>query len=200
MRFRKLPEGLLASAGRVAVITALLRRPNKVWTGSELARAAEVTPRWAISTLRLLEAEGVVHPEWSPPSMLWTVNKEHLLVKMLSSIAAMDAQAQRALRTEVGRAVAPVRPLKAVLFGSMARGQGAPDSDVDVLVVVKDVRAKTRAQAHLARAADPFFWRFGNRLAPIVLTRREFEVRRSHGFVQAALEHGTWIQGGPRDG
>src|SRR6266581_3220398 len=67
MRFHGLPEALLASPGRFAVLKALMRQPRKAWTGSELARAAGVTPRWAIETLRLLEAEGVVRPESIPP-------------------------------------------------------------------------------------------------------------------------------------
>jgi len=200
VRFRNLPEGLLASAGRVAVITTLLKRPDKVWTGSELARAAKVTPRWAILTLRLLEGEGVVHPAWTPPSMRWTVNRSHILLRLLSSVAELDSKAQESLRAALVRVVADVNPEVLILFGSQARGEGAPGSDVDLLVVVKDARSKARAQASLARKAGAFFWRFGNRLAPVVLTRREFESRREYGFVHEALSEGVWLRGGAADG
>lgn len=200
MRFRRVPENLLSSTGRIAVINALLRSPNKVWTGSELSRAAGVTPRWAIATLRALESEGVVHPEWAPPAMRWTVNQKHLLVQLLASVIDIDSRAQSALMAHLGKAVAKARPLKALLFGSTARGEESPGSDIDVLVVVKDAQARTRAREILAQEAGPFYWRFGNRLSPIVLTQREFDKRQGEGFVKQALEHGIWIRGGPPSG
>lgn len=179
------------------MVATLLRGPDKVWTGSELARAAGVTPRWAIATLTALEAEGVVQPSSCPPSVLWKVNRKHVLVDLMASLAKIDARAQQALRAELQGTIGQAKPLKALWFGSTARGEEEPGSDVDVLVVVKDAAAKRRTQEILARAAGPFYWRFGNRLAPIVLTRREFERRRGFGFVREALSYGIWICGGP---
>lgn len=200
MRFRQVPESLLSSSARISVITTLLREGDRVWTGSGLARAAGVTPRWAIVTLRALEAEGVVHASSAAPSMIWAVNRDHLLVELLADLAEVDRKAQAALLGEVAKAVSPARPRKVLLFGSTARGDEEPGSDVDVLVVVADARSKRHAQDLLARTAQDFFRRFGNRLAPIVLTQREFEQRRGRGFVKAALDHGIWIKGGPGRG
>lgn len=42
------------------------------------------------------------------------------------------------LRELVARIVTAVHPLRVVLFGSAARGEALPDSDVDVLVVMPD--------------------------------------------------------------
>ena len=38
----------------------------------------------------------------------------------------------------IGRIVAAVHPLRIILFGSAARGEMGPDSDIDVLVVMPD--------------------------------------------------------------
>lgn len=46
---------------------------------------------------------------------------------------------QRASLEEiVGRLVAAYKPLKIYLFGSTARGDTGPDSDIDILVIVPD--------------------------------------------------------------
>ncbi|HEX9710665.1 MAG TPA: nucleotidyltransferase domain-containing protein [Candidatus Thermoplasmatota archaeon] len=195
MRFHGLAEGLLSSAGRVAVINALLRGHAEAWTGSALAREAGVTPRWAIDTLRSLEAEGVVHGEWSPPSWRWTLNRDHVLVKLLGHVAHLDQEARGALRDELRRAVAPLRPVAAVWYGSTAGATGAPGSDVDLLVVVEGRRQQVAAEEALARAGGPFYRRFGNRLAPVVLTRSQFERRQRKGFVREALDRGIWVGG-----
>ena len=200
MRFHGLPQGLLSSAGRVAVITALLREPSRVWTGSGLARAAGVTPRWAIDTLRALEWEGVVHPEVSPPSWRWTLNRDHVLVEILGQVSALDAVSRGALLRELRKAVTRLDPVCAIWFGSTARGDESPTSDVDLLVVVRDARRRISAIDSLSQSGGSFFRKFGNRLAPIVLTRREFERRKGSGFVAQALGQGVWIKGGPARG
>lgn len=195
MRFHGLAEGLLSSAGRVAVINALLRGHAEAWSGSALAREAGVTPRWAIDTLRSLEAEGVVHGEWSPPSWRWTLNRDHLLVMLLGHVAHLDGAARAALREELRNAVAPLNPVAAIWYGSTAGATEAPGSDVDLLVVVEDGRERMAAEEALARAGGPFYRRFGNRLAPVVLTRSEFERRQRRGFVREALDGGVWVGG-----
>ena len=50
------------------------------------------------------------------------------------SITTSDEQ----LRELVARIVMAVHPLRVVLFGSAARGEAGPESDVDVLVVMPD--------------------------------------------------------------
>lgn len=45
---------------------------------------------------------------------------------------------QHILDTLVARILAVVKPIRIILFGSAARGEMGPDSDLDVLVVVPD--------------------------------------------------------------
>lgn len=55
---------------------------------------------------------------------------------------------QRLLDEVVRRTVAAARPVRIILFGSAARGAMEPDSDLDLLVVVRDgVHRRRTAQA-----------------------------------------------------
>ncbi|NBC16313.1 MAG: nucleotidyltransferase domain-containing protein [Bacteroidetes bacterium] len=56
-----------------------------------------------------------------------------------------DEQVQR-LVTQIVRAV---HPLRIILFGSAARGEGQPDSDIDLLVVMPDGTHKRHTMQHL---------------------------------------------------
>jgi predicted nucleotidyltransferase len=47
-----------------------------------------------------------------------------------------------ALDDIVNRIVASAHPLRVILFGSRARGDGRPDSDLDMLIVVQDAQAR----------------------------------------------------------
>lgn len=59
---------------------------------------------------------------------------------------------ERAIHTMVRRIVRQFRPERVILFGSHARGEGGPDSDVDLLVVmpVEGLKHKKQIQIRVA--------------------------------------------------
>jgi len=59
------------------------------------------------------------------------------------------------LREAVQRLVAAAHPLKIILFGSQARGDTGPDSDLDLLVVLPAVGDKRAEMARLREALRP---------------------------------------------
>ena len=60
--------------------------------------------------------------------------------------------AEAALDTMVDRIVARFHPRRVVLFGSRARGTAAPESDIDLLVVLDRVADKRQAAIEIRRA------------------------------------------------
>lgn len=50
------------------------------------------------------------------------------------------------------RIVERFHPLKVILFGSIARGDARPDSDLDLLVIFPHIENKHRARADIFRA------------------------------------------------
>ena len=74
----------------------------------------------------------------------------------------------------VRRLVAAYEPLRIYLFGSVARGEGGPDSDYDLMVIVPDNAPPDRTRSRLAYQALR-----GTGIAADVLvsTRSRFERR-----------------------
>ncbi len=70
--------------------------------------------------------------------------------------------------------VAAYRPERIYLFGSRARGDGRPDSDYDVLVVVPDTAPPERRASRLAYEV---LWEAGRAGDVLVVTRSDFEGR-----------------------
>ncbi|MBI4666046.1 MAG: nucleotidyltransferase domain-containing protein [Nitrospinae bacterium] len=79
-------------------------------------------------------------------------------------------------------------PDKIILFGSHARGEAGPDSDVDIMVVMNVVGSKRTKQLEIRRALH-------NITAPknvIVTTPEEFEWRKE---VPGTLERPAYKEG-----
>ena len=55
------------------------------------------------------------------------------------------------LPTLTARIVAHCDPLRIILFGSFARGEAGPDSDIDLLVVLPEVADKRQAAIDIRR-------------------------------------------------
>jgi predicted nucleotidyltransferase len=76
-----------------------------------------------------------------------------------------------------------------LLFGSFARGDWSPDSDVDLLVVVSHINVPTLERAGVFR---PYFQSIPLDVNPMVVTREELDRARDDpaSVVHAALAEG----------
>lgn len=59
------------------------------------------------------------------------------------------------VRRTVERVVAEVQPLRIILFGSRAKGNARPDSDIDLLVVMPDGTPRRPTAQRLYRVISP---------------------------------------------
>ena len=60
------------------------------------------------------------------------------------------------IQTMIDRIVRDFHPLRLILFGSHARGDASPDSDIDLLVVLPQVANKRLAAVAIRRALADF--------------------------------------------
>lgn len=63
-----------------------------------------------------------------------------------------DKKTEALLEEIIRRILAVSTPEQIILFGSYARGEPTPDSDLDLLVVERDVEAPRQASVRLRRA------------------------------------------------
>lgn len=88
----------------------------------------------------------------------------------------------------VRRILEVVRPLRIILFGSAARGEMGPNSDLDVLVVMPDgVHRRKTAQQIYRR-----MWGLGFAKDIVVVTESDLQEHGSNPFmiISSALEAG----------
>lgn len=132
MDFRD-PLSLLGPSATVGVVRALLESPGLPLSGREVARRADLSPRGAQLALAPLVEAGLVDKVTLPPAQGFMLNLDHVSAEGLRTLANPGG----VLMDRIAAVVAQWRPqaVSVVLFGSFARGEAGPDSDVDLLVV-----------------------------------------------------------------
>ncbi|HEX6602617.1 MAG TPA: nucleotidyltransferase domain-containing protein [Solirubrobacterales bacterium] len=102
-------------------------------TGRELARLTGRSVTGVQHAIDRLVNEGLVHRAEAGPSFLYALNRDHLMAPAVDVMASARCELVGRLRDLMDAWQLP--PFHASLFGSAARGEGNPASDIDLLVV-----------------------------------------------------------------
>jgi uncharacterized protein len=112
---------------------------------------------------------------------------------MPTTISAMQA-VDETLIAEAGRRLAAAAPdAQVILFGSHARGEATPNSDVDFLVVEPEVANEARESVRLLRTLRDL-----RMPADVIVVSRDYAERWREvrgGLVHAALSQGRVLAG-----
>ncbi|HEV7586827.1 MAG TPA: nucleotidyltransferase domain-containing protein [Longimicrobium sp.] len=178
-------EGVLGSTSKIQLLRALLPLNGPV-SGREAQRLARVSSdngsRQALNTLTEL---GLLTQQRLRGSHLYTVNRDHHLVAPLEALFAAESQRLRMLRDTLrggleSKGLLP-HVASAILFGSAARGDARPDSDLDVLFVADTKESVDAVEDAAIDLQDEVFARLGVTLAPITLPLARFRERYAAG-------------------
>ena len=116
--------------GDVLVALAALDRPL---SGRRVAARANASTTQVLKVLGDLVDAGVVIATPAPPSLLFELNRDHVLAPVVAAIASASNSWRERLVEAISRWEPPADAV--VLFGSAATGVADDRSDIDLLVV-----------------------------------------------------------------
>lgn len=197
-------DTLLSSRAKVRLLR-LFTSVREPMSAREAARRIGMAKRSADLGLRDLVRVGVVQRLGAGPQPAYVINPDHALVRHAieplfrgSPTAGEDqdggepgftTELFETLRDIVDAAGSP--PVEWVgLFGSTARGEDDPDSDLDLAVIVATPDEVEAMQHHLTECGPIVQRRFGRPLSPVVLAREQLRVmaRHRHALITAFRE------------
>jgi len=151
--------------GPVLLVLAGLVTPV---SGREITRLVGKTSHSGVQrVLGRLAAEGIIRTERRSGAVFYTANREHLAWPAVEVLAGMRRDLLRRITEQV--TAWPVPAQSVAVFGSLARGEGGTDSDVDLLLVhednLSDERSRTWEEQVDALVAAVEAWT-GNRAQP----------------------------------
>lgn len=166
-------NSVFGSTAKVRILRAVLPLTGAV-SGREARELAGVRSQsGAQQALAQLAQLGILSEERIRGARLYRVNREHHLVPVIRALFEAEQARASALRDVVRQRLESkdllVRVHFVVLFGSVARGEARPGSDVDLLVVIDTSEFSARVNDAMQEAAEHAERALGVRLSPLVL-------------------------------
>ena len=164
-------------------------------TGNEVARMSGMQPRSALKALSSLEELGIVRRQRGGRDHIFTLNRDHFLVKNAVSVLY---QSEREFEEETYSVLSNLLKSKAVnvtVFGSAARHEETSLSDLDFCCIVKSEKDKERVRSLLNQESSRFYREFGVKLVPIFFTVTEAKTRKNAPLLRRIAKEGKLLSG-----
>lgn len=189
-------DHLLGTKTKVGLLRALVPLHRPV-SGREAARLAGVSVV-AIRALEELAAAGIVSQERATAQHLFTFERRHYLAPVIEKLFEAEREFTSAIFGRIREMLEGLASIEsAVVFGSAARGEAGPQSDVDLLVVVRGHDAREGVRLALAERSPRLEVDFGVRLSPVVLTRMQLrqQVQEEDPFIAEVRRDARHVMG-----
>ena len=128
---------LLGSSGNVRVLRALVVFGAPL-SAVQIARDAGLTPQGARLVLDGLSAQGLVTVLGMSRSQVFTLNQHHPFASLIKDMFTTEQCRWEAIDQGLRQALQAQRAVRSAwLYGSVARGEDTPGSDIDVAFVTE---------------------------------------------------------------
>lgn len=137
MEFNNIIYKLWKDPISIQVLSVLLKHSEGI-SGRALSALVGVSTFKMHHTLKFLESQGILKHSVAGRSHLYRVHLDHILVQeVILPILDFQETVFSRLGKEIQASLKP-KPLSIILYGSVARGEEKPDSDLDLFLVYKD--------------------------------------------------------------
>ncbi len=198
MRFSGVLDDILGQKSKVRILRLLLRSHARL-TGRQIARQTGLNHGTCHTALRDLARHGVVLRSLAGAAHLYQLNEVHVLVKdvlilAFGTEAGLVEQYAHEARKGLGIPVESV-----ILYGSVAREEERPDSDVDLMFIVSGVKVAEKGRALLGPLAASLARRFGSVPQIVFSDSRSFRsnVKKRIPYFTSVVQDGRVLFGKP---
>src|SRR5947207_415748 len=160
-------DDLLGSRSHIRIWRALDGLPDGLGLSvRDIARRAGLTHPRASEVLSSLTQLGVTSLQRAGRADLYQLNRAHLLYGIVHELFRQEARVEAELENFLRRRLTALMSgaEEAYLFGSVARGEAGPRSDIDLAVVLPSSSATAEVEAASLKLADEVRQRFGKDL------------------------------------
>ena len=184
-------------ARTTAAVLRVLAGADTAFSVRQAALIAGVSAPRALEIVDHAAARGLVLVEQAGRSRMCRLNRDHIAADAIVALVTLRQRMLETLTADIGGWA--IEPLHASLFGSAARGDGGPDSDLDVLVVGGDDTPEAAWQEQMYASGQRLERRIGNRVSWFDISRADLEraVAQEEAVIADWRKDGIHLAGQP---
>ena len=177
MRLHEPLNDILGNRTQIKLLR-LLSRTRSAHTGRELARLIGQSHNTTRFALEELERNGLVIKQQAGRSNLYSLDEDNIIFTEILSPAfkleeGLLGEVARIFSDKLGEDLVAV-----IVFGSVAKGEELPHSDMDLVLVFGDEVNHESKEDRVAEASLQVAKRFGNQVSTILVKSAEYERRK----------------------
>ncbi|MDO9536935.1 MAG: nucleotidyltransferase domain-containing protein [Thermoplasmata archaeon] len=181
-------DGIMDSKSKVRILRLLFRFPGRDFTEREIASMINMSPNTVNLALNDLRRTNVFIYKRIGRTHAYHCNQGSALFPLFTALFEREGKIWLELLDYLRMGLAGVGT--SILFGSFARSEESYDSDLDILIIAKN---KKLAESRLSEVSERVLSEFSVTIAPMIMTRSEFEIKKRKGFIKQALSEGIII-------
>ncbi|OIO34580.1 MAG: hypothetical protein AUJ70_00695 [Candidatus Omnitrophica bacterium CG1_02_40_15] len=168
-------------------ILRFLFRTNAEWNGRQIAMQIKRTPAATHKALQVLHKEGVLILHNIGKTHVYTLNKDNFAVTdILKPLFEKENKILLHILDIIRKGISASKVRKHIksvaLFGSVNYKQDHSTSDIDLAVIIDNIKFKPMAELLFEEIDKKISRDFGNALSPYVQTEKGFKNRYRKGF------------------
>ena len=190
MRFHESFSNLLKSEARCQAVQFLLHHEASM-SEREMASILNISHMSVNRILKELAQKNLVHYKTVGKAHLWQVNRKSLAYKILTrffdnlkTISDPMSELKRLIFKYLPEALVE----RVILFGSIAKGEEKPNSDIDLFILVKNAQDQKELEKFIEKLSSECLDIFGNRLAPYILTKKQYNEKKGLNIISKIHE------------
>jgi len=169
MKYYHYLENIFGSKIKVEILRSIYKFGNKRWTIRELASYNHKSHSVINYAITDLENMNLINLERHGKSTLITLNNNSILIRLLE-VFDFERNTLNELINDIKKLLNK-KTISCILFGSIARKQERPNSDIDLLILAKN---KKLIQDLIYEKQKYFTEKYGNIVMAQIFTKKQF--------------------------
>ena len=179
-------DKILDNESKIKVLRFLFKT-NAEWNGRQIAKEIGVSPVTTHKALHDLNKEGVLLLRNMGKTHVYTLNQGNFTVSnMLKPLFVSESRLLDyilgIIRKKVASSIIKSDILSVALFGSVSARKDNAASDIDLIVIVKDIKTKSVAELLFEAIDKRISKEFGNTISAYINTEVEFKAKYKKGI------------------
>jgi predicted nucleotidyltransferase len=194
MQFHNLAETLLGSKVKIKVLRTLWKYEEKEFTIRELAKFLRISHTGIKKVLDELEKTNVVKLRTLGKSHAFKLNANSYAARIVEDVFEKEAKALSELQEMLRKGVTSSWVTSAALFGSVAKAEETPLSDIDLFIVTENRKKVEEIIAELQKDVSE---KFGNSISAYYVSKQDLKNKRRDSPIKQVLQDHLLICGKP---